>query len=297
MVRDNASEAVTNVIRVMGSGARLFFLLTFVFACAGLAVNAVYRTRSLHTLILDTAQAAIAILVFQMGFMIFKTTMPFLVPFYADPAFVKADAILHLGNDPWKLTHNWASMFPIEWLASLYLKGWLLPAILLPIVFAALDSDAKRVRRMLILYFVAWIFVGNVLALVGMSVGPIYFDRLYGGESFADLPTSFHPISQEMQVIRSTQEGLWIAYTHMAQARGSGISAFPSVHLSVATLTAIYVYERSRYLLPVAVVGVAAILFMSVYTGYHYAVDGYVSILIVIGFWLYLRHHDRKSIQ
>ena len=34
---------------------------------------------------------------------------------------------------------------------------------------------------------------------------------------------------------------------------------------------------------------VGIILFLSVYTGYHYATDGYFSILAVLGFWVWLR--------
>ena len=295
--RNNTYETMANVFHLMGNGSLIVFFIAFTFACFGLAMNAINYTRPHRAIIMDTLQAAIAILYFQAGFMIFKTTMPFIVPFYADPALAKIDAVLHFGTDPWTLAHRWKDAVPVDFLAGVYLFGWLWPAALLPIILAALDSDSRRVQHMLILYILSWVLIGNALALIGMSAGPIYFERIYSGNLFADLPISFLPVSPNMQIIRDTQEGLWIAFTQTGQAKGSGISAFPSVHLSVATLTAIYVYERSHYLLPVAVIGVTAILFMSVYSGYHYAIDGYVSISIVIGFWLYLRRRERQSLQ
>lgn len=291
--RDNAPEAVGEMVRMLGGGVGLLFFLTFIFVCLGLIGNAVFHKKSPRDTILDAIKATIATAYFQAAFLISKTAMPYIVPFYADPAFAKADTFIHFGTAPWILAHNWATVLPTEWLAGIYLYGWLWPAILLPVAFATLDSDPARVRRMLILYVSAWIVVGNFLALSGMSAGPIFFDRLYGGEQFAGLPGSFSPIGPNMQSIRTTQESLWFVYTEMDQVKGSGISAFPSVHVSVATLTAIYIYERWRFTLPIALVGVATILYMSVYTGYHYAIDGYVSIVVIMGLWLYLRRRDR----
>lgn len=295
--RDNAPEAVGQVVRQMGGAVPLLFFLTFTFVCLGLIGNAILQTKAPRDTILDAFRATIATAYFQAAFMISKTAMPYIIPFYADPAFAKADAVLHLGTAPWVLTHSWGAFLPTEWLAGVYLYGWLWPAILMPVALATLDSDPTRVRRMLVLYVSAWIIVGNLLALSGMSAGPIFFDRLYGGEQFAALPTSFLPIGPNMQSIRTTQESLWFVYQEMDQAKGTGISAFPSVHVSVAALTGIYVYERWRFTLPIALIGVAAILYMSIYTGYHYAVDGYVSIAVIVGLWLYLRRRDAVATQ
>ncbi len=295
--RDNAPEAVGEVVRLMGGAVMLLFFLTFTFVCFGLIGNAIFHTKAPRDTILDAFKATIATAYFQAAFLISKTAMPYIVPFYADPAFANADVFLHFGTAPWILAHDWGAVLPTEWLAGVYLYGWMWPAIMLPVALATLDSDKIRVHRILILYVSAWIIVGNFLALTGMSAGPIFFDRLYGGDQFAALPTAFLPIGPNMQSIRTTQESLWFVYTELDQAQGSGISAFPSVHVSVATLTAIYIYERWRYTLPLALVGVAAILYMSIYTGYHYAVDGYVSIVVIMGLWLYLRRRDAMATQ
>lgn len=77
---------------------------------------------------------------------------------------------------------------------------------------------------------------------------------------------------------------------------GLGISAFPSMHVAIAALTALYLTERSRWLAPVGVVFLGVIFFMSVYTGYHYALDGYFSIAaVLLGNRLLVRHQNRVS--
>ena len=62
----------------------------------------------------------------------------------------------------------------------------------------------------------------------------------------------------------------------------NGISAFPSVHVGLIAMNALFVAERSRMLGRVAWLYVVLIVASSVYLGWHYAIDGYVSILVVV---------------
>ena len=67
-------------------------------------------------------------------------------------------------------------------------------------------------------------------------------------------------------------------------------SALTSVHLAISSVAVSYRGERRRWLIPFGVAFVVAILFMSVFSGYHYAVDGYASIILVIFTWSILRN-------
>ncbi|MCK8465328.1 phosphatase PAP2 family protein [Aliiroseovarius sp. S1339] len=296
-IRERALQTFSEVGRVLRDLTPLLLFWVFTLVCLGLLINAVFQNKAPRDTIADALFATAATLLFQAGFILVKTTLPFVIPFYADSAFAELDKLLHMGLDPWILTHRFHDVLPVEWLAGIYMYGWLIPAILLPVILATLDSDPKRVRRILLVYLSAWIVVGNILALAGMSAGPIFFERLHGSDHFSGLTASMLPAGPNLQKISNAQDFLWIAYEQMDQTKGPGISAFPSVHVSIATLAAIYLYERSRFLLPLALTGVAAILFMSVYTGYHYAVDGYVSIAVVIGVWIFLRRRDLKSTE
>jgi hypothetical protein len=224
-------------------------------------------------------------LLFSAAFSLVKTTIPHVVPFYADPMLANLDAALHLGQDPWALVHKLSDYVPANWLVLLYFDLWLWPALFLPLLIALTDTDAQRTKRYLILYAFCWIGLGNVVATMFSSVGPVYYDRLLGAERFVGLTMALESSGVSTSIFGGVQEYLWIQYVENGQSFGSGISAFPSVHVGVATVVAFYLAERSRYLMPLGLAFLIAISFASVYNGWHYAVDGYVSILLITAAW------------
>ena len=68
-------------------------------------------------------------------------------------------------------------------------------------------------------------------------------------------------------------------------AGGTGISAMPSLHVAIATLCALFAWRcgpRAGMLMSVY----AAIIFLaSIHLGWHYAIDGYVSIVSTVLLW------------
>lgn len=242
--------------------------------------------------ILPTFYAVVATVFIQSGFTLLKNTMPFVTPYFADPFFANFDRVLHFGVDPWVIAHQLGAYLPTDTMISSYLAVWGLPALALPVIVAVSDGDRARSIRTLILYVVGWLFVGNVLALAGLSVGPVYYDRLLGGERFADLTQALQSSGVTSSTIGYVQQALWDIYNGQSASIGSGISAFPSVHVAMATVTAIYMVERSKWLLPLAVIFLCSIFFVSVFTGYHYAVDGYASIIIIFALWWALRKRN-----
>jgi len=129
------------------------------------------------------ALATISVLFFQAAFTLIKTSRPFIVPFFADLYLADIDQALHFGHDPWILTHAWAEGIAANQLVWVYVSVWGLHAMALPVIIAALDGNQDRVSRFLILYVVGWVVIGNIIALAGMSAGPVYFDRLMGGRA------------------------------------------------------------------------------------------------------------------
>ena len=238
-----------------------------------------------------------ATLILQSGFGLMKTSMPYIIPFWADPMFAELDRLLHFGVDPWRLTHAVGEVVPMGYVLPLYLSVWAFPALCLPVFLAAFDKDALRVRRFLVLYVLSWVLIGNVLALIFNSAGPVFYDRLLGGDRFAEMLAVIEASPLAATAFPDIQNTLWRVYVENGQAFGSGISAFPSVHVSVAMVTGLYAIERSRWMAPFGVAFVVGILFLSVYTGYHYALDGYVSILVMAGLWHWLRRRDARAVD
>ena len=174
--------------------------------------------------------------------------------------------------------------------ADAYLKVWSIPAIGLPILIVLTDSDRARMIRFLWLFFGSWFVLGNVIALIGSSVGPVYYDRLMGGDTFAGLTAALKSSGISDGPIGEIQNALWARYVGGGLDLGLGISAFPSMHVAVATITMLYLWERSKWLRVPGVLFLLSIDFLSVYSGYHYAVDGYFSFAaLLLGNWVLKR--------
>ena len=233
--------------------------------------------------------------VLQFGFSIIKTSIPDIVPYYDDAFLATLDRALHGGIDPWRLAHALGPKIWANHLLPVYLYLWSACVLLMPSLVALTDGDPVRVRRFVILRLGIWIVLGNVFALAFSSVGPVDYDALLGGDRFADLTAALKSSGVEASAVGRVQAALWQGYLAHSLEFASGVSAFPSVHVAIATSTAIYMGERSCWLILPGVLFTAIIQFLSVYTGYHYAIDGYVSIVLVIGAWLVLLRLQRRS--
>ena len=244
---------------------------------------------------------------FLAGFSSVKTLLPLLAEalgqphFFADPFFAALDRAIHFGVDPWRFAH--AATEAVGWTdfvnhsALAYGLWWAIPAFYLPAIMVLLGDGEARQRHYLILYFFSWIVLGNILALVGLSAGPVYYDRLFGTEMYTELTERLAAAGLSGSWFGDVQSKLWLAYAEQDQAIGSGISAFPSLHVAMATVTALYLGEKHRLLGLVGWAFFAAVLFVSVWIGYHYAIDGYFSVVAVLALhWALRRGYLRNLV-
>jgi len=80
------------------------------------------------------------------------------------------------------------------------------------------------------------------------------------------------------------QDALWRAYGGSPQGI-EGISAMPSMHVSIALLLALFGWRISR-LAGLAYSAFAMLIFLgSIHLGFHYAVDGYVAAAMTLAIW------------
>ncbi|WP_165848596.1 phosphatase PAP2 family protein [Mesorhizobium delmotii] len=271
---------------------RLYYLLMPLMVFLGLAIAGVInRPRSPLGFVRDKLAArgigaTSTILIFMAcvaAYTAYKHDFSGLVTFFADPLFARVDAAIHFG-DPWR----WARSVPVppaldRLLYVLYSQLWL---ILLAgvVVFAAwLENAAARQRYFLALTTTA-ILLGVAVRLLGSSAGPIFYDRMFGGDRFADLITALKASNAGPDTLRIT-DYLYSSYTDNVTVVGSGISAMPSFHVAIVTLNALFLWSLNRWVGAIAWLYAAVILFGSVYSGWHYAIDGYVSIAAVLLIW------------
>lgn len=127
------------------------------------------------------------------------------------------------------------------------------------------------------------------MAIALMSGGPVFFDRLTDTTRFAKFSVAFAASGLVQSYVAETQRLLWLLYTDYSRSFGSGISAFPSLHVAMAMLYTLYLWDVSRIMGGLASLFLLFILYFSVFTGFHYAIDGYASIVLLLVGWRWLR--------
>ncbi|RUV40832.1 MAG: hypothetical protein EOQ55_26070 [Mesorhizobium sp.] len=218
------------------------------------------------------------------AFSTLKHITPLYVSFFADPVLAWLDATIHAG-DPWKTTH---AVFPQPLepgLFVLYGPVWFVQMVGMVLVAAFTKDDAVRTRYFLSLLLVA-VVLGSVVRILGSSAGPIFFQRIAGGDRFADLIAVLGTTFSGKAMI-ATSDYLYSSYALDRTVFGTGIAAMPSLHVAVALLNALFLSQFGRAISYWGWFYFAAIMFGSVYFGWHYAVDGYLAIAATALIWRY----------
>lgn len=217
------------------------------------------------------------------AFTTIKLAIPHIIPFYADPLLADLDVALHFGVSPTDFVHwvlpQWA-IYPMAWL---YGPMWFLLWFGLA-AFMAMHNDAELRTRYFWTLGLTLFVIGSLLALMLSSVGPVFYRDFYGEDRFAGLVAAIDasPVGTYM---REATGYLLENFRLDGHALGTGISAMPSVHLAIVTLNAHMLTSINRVMGAFGWLYVVLILFESVYLGWHYAIDGYVSIAVVSFIW------------
>ncbi|RJT23901.1 hypothetical protein D3227_38225 [Mesorhizobium waimense] len=212
----------------------------------------------------------------------YKLNIPNVVPFYSDRAMADLDDFFH-GRAPWHIVHAFDSD-ALSWLivqtySRIWFFGWF------AIVFlAALHANRPVHLRYLAALALTTLFVGTLLAMLFSSVGPIFYDQFLNDPRYADLLKALVQRPSNALVLNYS-EYLLQSYKAGKFTLGSGISAMPSMHVAVATLNAFYLTRLNRWFGMAGWAFALLILFGSVYTGWHYAVDGYIAMLVATVIW------------
>jgi hypothetical protein len=221
---------------------------------------------------------------FQGSFTSIKNMLPALRGgFIDDRAQADIDAWLHFGVDPWILLH---SVLGQDWARSVIEFNYNVLWFILcfgALFFVATSPSADGIRkRYLLLFAFVWIGCGNILAGLFLSAGPAFYGAVVGDQArFAGL-IAFLSRGDGGSSAAEYQTYLWALHESGSAGLGSGISAFPSIHVGLITLNALFLNGYSRRLGVVAFAYVAFIQISSVYLGWHYAIDGYVSMTVVV---------------
>ena len=212
--------------------------------------------------------------------------------FLYDAAQADIDRLLHFGEDPWRYLYavagNGAVRAIVEWN---YNQGWFIVCFS-ALFWVAVAYEARTIRtRYMICYVLVWIVIGNVFAGVFLSAGPAFYGHVTGDMArFADQMAFLSQGGGGRHSAVHIQNYLWSLYERHDQGLGSGISAFPSMHVSLVTLNALFLFEVNRKWGLAAFAYVALIVASSVYLAWHYAIDGYAAVVLTTLVYTIVRH-------
>ena len=215
-----------------------------------------------------------------------KNLLGRLTPWTWDVRLADADRFLHFGIDPWRFLEP-LFRFPalVVALDTLYWLWFLLIAVVAGWVCWTPRRSLRT--RFLIVWSLMWILLGTFLAHLMPSGGPAFYGGLVGGvDPFAELLAHLDRIDAVQPLMAAEmQELVW----KNAQAGGGvhwlAMSAMPSLHVAVPTLFALTFQGVHRGLSAGFWAFTLLILIGSVVLGWHYAIDGYVSIAVVCLLW------------
>ncbi|AQR75351.1 phosphatase PAP2 family protein [Sphingomonas sp. LM7] len=212
--------------------------------------------------------------------------------FPLDPVLRAIDQTLFLGADPWRVSHAlMPSVGVTQFLDKLYTL-WMPMMFVFPMLaIVAGRTEPDRVR-LVGCWLAAWILIGGVGAWLLGSAGPCYYNALVAPDA------GFALFDAQLQhQAQAAREGGWPiaaiefqsmlldAYRNGGYAPAGGISAAPSMHVAMAALFAIGGFRINRWLGGGLTLFAALIWVGSVHLGWHYAVDGLISIVAMLAIW------------
>ena len=227
----------------------------------------------------------LAVSVFMMSFSIVKSSIPLVTSYTWDETFIAMDRTLH-GTDPWRLLQPLlGSPLVTATLAELY-HLWFLLIYAGSMFFALLVKDRQLRYRYFFAYILTWTIGGMAMAVGFASVGPCFLQPLTGNAYFADQMQALYAADAVNPVaVLDVQESLLVWYNAGNFGLGRGISAMPSMHVALAFLFYLGIRRISRAAGWFFGAFAAVIFVSSIHLGYHYAVDGYASLLLVGTVW------------
>ena len=217
-----------------------------------------------------------------------KTLIPIINPFSWDYFFYEMDRLIMGGHQPWQLLHSLISTLDLTMPINALYNGWFF-FVFGVLLWQILDVPNPRRREVyLVSYILCWVVNGTILATIFSSAGPAFFGRIYPG-----LENPYQPLMSYLAVANegnpiwalAIQDYLWDVYSTGSLQIGSGISAMPSMHVSLAWLGFLLFCRVQAGLAVLVFLYVVVILVGSVHLAWHYAADGILAVATTTIIW------------
>lgn len=223
------------------------------------------------------------------AFLPLKYAIPSEVPFWLDQPLAAMERAA-FGSDPWLILDRlfgWATK-PMDWL-----YGCWLPVQLVALFLVMLSSPSVAKSQALIAYSLTWFLLGAVAAVLLSSAGPLFYDRAFGGTSFAALAEALRDHGAWIALAESDR--MWASSSMNDPGLVAGISAMPSIHVAISLWLALAARKMAPFITPLAIAYFFLIWIGSVQLGWHYASDGLVGALGMGSLWWLARMLVRRA--
>ena len=252
-------------------------------------------------LVLFRVVSAIATYVLFMGFFLYwKMKITWLNPFSWDVTFADWDSALFSGKQGFDAL-SWLQSPAMTRNLDVAYSFWGIMCVTFWVLVAVVPRLPDQLRhRYWLATLLTWLIGGLGLATVFSSAGPAYYSLVTGDSArFATLDSYFANFDGIL-VSDSLKHMLWLVHNG-AQDMFGGISAMPSMHNAQALLFVLVAVHMGRLYLFIAVPFLVLIFLGSIHLGWHYAVDGLFSFVLVPPIWwlagLFVGHEEDKSAQ
>lgn len=233
-----------------------------------------------------TLMLILPVCLFLPSFGLLKSLVGFFQPYAWDALFIRWDVMIH-GQDAWLLLQPLIGYPIVTFFFAIAYQLWIF-FLYFAFPLVCLWRGNRELRQQMIISFLScWIIIGVAMANWLASVGPCFLEPMIGDPRFQDQMAYLATVNDQYPLfVLDVQKELLDSHLVGNHGLGRGISAMPSMHVSVAFLFALFGWHVSRWLGIIATIYCVVILLGSVHLGYHYAVDGYVAIVATFIIWI-----------
>lgn len=280
--------------------ARVFYIFVIYFCFKVLWIKATVKPRPLFRiwwpmlikglLIKKRLISSVPLFIVMLIFLTIFSNMKGLISYYGeyswDPLWADLDRTIHFGVDPWRIIQPLFG-FPIVTAAINTLYNMWFMFMLFFLYWQLLSLRAPLLRLQFFYTFIlTWGINGTLLAIIFASGGPCYYEFMTGENYFFEQMNYLQEANNQYTVWAvSIQKMLLDFYQQDKIMIGAGISAMPSMHVATAFLFYLLTVQLNKWVGLFFAVYCVIILLGSVHLAWHYAVDGYFSIILTWFYW------------
>lgn len=258
------------------------------------AVKSLFNSRNVANYLVGVS-IIISLMVFLAMFTAVKNTFGDIQGFNHDIWQADLDQLLFFGHDPWRILFTPIHSLPLQQIIEInYNLFWHVQIFAIVAYIAFSDYKTNGRVRYLVCSLLVWAIVGSLFAGLFVSAGPAYYGLVTGDElRFGEQVTALAEYDASTAI--AYQAYLWKSYINNVPGFGTGISAFPSIHVSLVILNMLFAFEINKKLGCLAAFYALFVLYSSVYLAWHYAIDGLFGGIIVAIIYYGVRKAMRKD--